>query len=70
MKRTAKEIDNFKEFKQEYFDYNEFLIKGNKDKLKSFYDECVRLHFIREVVDLKFPITIVGNRTIHFELDE
>ena len=70
MKRTAKEINNFKEFKQEYFDYNEFLIKGNKDKLKSFYDEGVKLNFIREVVDLKFPITIVGNRTIHFELDE
>lgn len=70
MKRTAKEIDNFKEFKQEYFDYNEFLIKGNEDKLKAFYDEGVKLNFIKEVVDLKFPITIVGNRTIHFELDE
>jgi hypothetical protein len=70
MKKTAKEIDNFKEFKQEYFDYNEFLIRGDKDKLKSFYYEGVKLRFIREVVDLKFPITIVGNRTIHFELDE
>jgi hypothetical protein len=70
MKKIAKEIDNFKEFKQEYFDYSEFLIKGDKDKLKSFYDEGVKLHFIREIVDLKFPITIVGNRTIHFELDE
>lgn len=70
MKNTAREIDNFKEFKQEYFDYKEFLVKGNKDKLKSFYDEGVKLHFIREVKDLKFPITIVGNRTIHFELSE
>lgn len=70
MKNTAREIDNFKEFKQEYFDYKEFLVKVNKDKLQSFYDEGVKLHFIREVKDLKFPITIVGNRTIHFELSE
>lgn len=70
MKRTAKEVDNFKEFKQEYFDYKEFLVRGDKDKLQKFYDEGVKLHFIKEVKDLKFPITIVDNRTIHFELSE
>lgn len=68
--KTAREVENFKEFKQEYFDYKEFLVKGNFDKLKSFYDEGVKLHFIEEVKDIKFPITVVGSRTIHFELSE
>lgn len=48
MKNTAREIDNFKEFKQEYFDYKEFIVKGNKDKLQSFYDEGVKLYISSE----------------------
>lgn len=64
----ARKVNSFKEFKQEYFDAKEFIIEGNNDKLMSFYNEGVRLNFIKEQKDIKFPITLSGSRIIHFKL--
>lgn len=64
----ARKVNSFKEFKQKYFDAKEFIIEGTEEKLKGFYDEGVKLHFIKEQKDIKFPITLSGNRIIHFKL--
>ena len=66
--RTVQEIEDFKAFKKQYFDFKEFLIRGNKEKLQSFYDECVKLNFIKPVEKVEFPMTIIDSRIIHFGL--
>ena len=64
----ARKVNSFKEFKQEYFDAKEFIIEGDNNKLISFYNEGVKLNFIKEQKDIKFPITLSGSRIIHFKL--
>lgn len=64
----ARKVNSFKEFKQEYFNAKEFIIEGDNNKLMSFYNEGVKLNFIKEQKDIKFPITLSGSRIIHFKL--
>lgn len=64
----ARKVNSFKEFKQEYFDAKEFIIEGDNNKLMSFYNEGVKLNFIKAQKDIKFPITLSGSRIIHFKL--
>lgn len=65
----VKNVSTFKEFKQDYFDFKEFLVEGNKEDLISFIKEGVRLHFIKEEPkEYLFPLTLIGSRKINFKL--
>lgn len=67
----VKPVNTFKEFKQNYFDFQEFLVEGNKEELTSFIKEGVRLNFIKEEPkEYKFPCTLSGSRILHFKLKD
>lgn len=67
----VKSINNFKEFKNDYFDFKEFQIEGTREELTSFIKEGVRLNFIKEEPkDYKFPCTLSGSRIIHFKIKD
>lgn len=67
----VKSISTFKEFKNDYFDFKEFLMVGTIEELTSFIKEGVKLNFInKEPKDYKFPLTLNGSRIIHFKLKE
>lgn len=67
----VKPVTTFKEFKQNYFDFQEFLVEGNKEELTSFIKEGVRLNFIKEEPkEYSFPLTLNGSRTLHFKVTD
>ena len=67
----VKPVTTFKEFKQYYFDFKEFLVEGNKEDLISFIKEGVKLHFIKEEPkEYSFPMTLNGSRTLHFKVTD
>ena len=65
----VKPVNTFKEFKQNYFDFQEFLVEGTKEELTSFIKEGVKLNFIKEEPkEYSFPMTLNGSRTLHFKV--
>jgi len=65
-----KPVNTFKEFKENYFDFREFSVEGTIEELTSFIKEGVKLHFIKEPKEYKFPCTLSGSRIIHFKLKD